>query len=131
MRRSTKSAISDSQIQGMIGAILRGGVILSSAAVAFGGFIYLFTERNRHPNYLVFRNEQPHYGSILHIFKSACNLEGAPIMLLGLVVLIATPIARLIGAAVGFLLEKDYVYVVISLAVLAIIAISMLTNVVG
>jgi uncharacterized membrane protein len=44
---------------------------------------------------------------------------------LGLLILIATPVARVIFSLVGFVLERDRVYVAITLAVLAILAYSI------
>jgi uncharacterized membrane protein len=40
---------------------------------------------------------------------------------LGLFVLIATPIARILFSVFGYLFEKDYLYVVITLLVLIVI----------
>jgi uncharacterized membrane protein len=43
----------------------------------------------------------------------------------GLLLLIATPIVRVIVAGVGFFLEKDSMYVWVSLAVLAVLLFSL------
>jgi uncharacterized membrane protein len=40
---------------------------------------------------------------------------------LGLLVLVATPIARIVLSVFGYLLEKDYLYVAITAIVLAVI----------
>jgi len=40
---------------------------------------------------------------------------------LGLLILIATPIARILFSIVGYLLEKDYLYVLITGVVLVVI----------
>ena len=45
---------------------------------------------------------------------------------LGLLLLIATPIARVVLAAVGFAFERDRMYVVVSLIVLAVLLFSLL-----
>jgi uncharacterized membrane protein len=44
----------------------------------------------------------------------------------GLLLLIATPIARVIFSAVAFAFERDYLYVAFTLAVLAILTYSLL-----
>jgi uncharacterized membrane protein len=50
---------------------------------------------------------------------------GASIIALGLLVLIATPIARVVFAIVGFARERDMLYTVISFIVLAILVFSL------
>ena len=40
---------------------------------------------------------------------------------LGILLLVATPICRVIFAVIGFLLERDRLYVVVSLTVLAVL----------
>jgi uncharacterized membrane protein len=59
------------------------------------------------------------------ILAEAKTLKGAAIIQFGLLMLVFTPIARVLMSAVSFLMEKDYLYVVICLIVLAIIAISI------
>ena len=50
------------------------------------------------------------------------------IIQLGILFLILTPLVRIIFALVGYLKEKDYVYVVVSLIVLGIMAFSFITG---
>ncbi|MGA3018666.1 MAG: DUF1634 domain-containing protein [Bryobacteraceae bacterium] len=47
------------------------------------------------------------------------------VMQLGLLILIATPVARVIFSLVGFALERDRVYMAITLVVLAVLAYSI------
>ena len=54
--------------------------------------------------------------------------EGMAIIQLGILFLILTPLVRIIFALIGYLKEKDYVYVAISLIVLAIMTVSFLTG---
>ena len=61
-------------------------------------------------------------------WKSLCNGEGMAIIQLGILILILTPLVRIIFALIGYLKEKDYVYVAISLIVLAIMSVSFLTG---
>jgi uncharacterized membrane protein len=49
--------------------------------------------------------------------------------LLGVILLIATPIARVVFAVVGFALERDRLYVAVSLTVLAVLMASLLYSV--
>lgn len=60
------------------------------------------------------------------ISRSALHFRSEGIIQFGLLLLIATPVARVILAAVGFYLEKDHLYVIVSLIVLAVLAYSMM-----
>ena len=53
------------------------------------------------------------------IVHGAAHGSGLSTIQLGLLLLIATPVARVIFAAVGFAIERDYLYVGITLVVLA------------
>lgn len=59
-----------------------------------------------------------------HFWNSLCKGEGMAIIQLGILLLIFTPLMRIVFALIGYLKEKDYVYVVISSIVLAIMAVS-------
>ncbi|HAL83245.1 MAG TPA: DUF1634 domain-containing protein, partial [Mucilaginibacter sp.] len=62
------------------------------------------------------------------LFSGILSFKGQAIIQTGIILLIATPILRVIFSAVGFVLEKDYMYVGISLLVLLIIFMSMLNG---
>jgi len=125
------SKLNDSSIQSLIGYILRIGVLLSSGIVLFGGLIYLSRHGYSLADYKVFHDESARYADISKLVPAALSFHGRDIMQLGLIVLIATPIARVLFSALGFLLEKDYLYVGICLLVLAIIGFSMLNYIAG
>jgi uncharacterized membrane protein len=52
------------------------------------------------------------------------HLSGRAIMTVGLLVLIATPVARVVASIVAFLIERDWRFVCITTAVLLVIAVS-------
>ena len=132
MKQLIKSIfLNDKGIQHIIGYILRTGVILSSSIALIGGFIYLSNHGSSIPHYSSFVGEPINYTSFHAILKGVKSLEGREIIQLGLIVLISTPIIRVFFSAFAFLLEKDYLYIIISLIVLAIIAFSMFSNLAG
>ena len=53
------------------------------------------------------------------------QLSGRAIIQFGLLLLIATPVARVIFSAVAFAWERDYLYVAFTLAVLAVLTYSL------
>jgi len=121
----------DTDIQSLIGKVLRSGMVISMSIVFFGGIFYVIRHGHSIPDYKTFNRIPPflqHPGSLA---AAAFNLKGQAIIQLGIVLLIATPIFRVICSTIGFVLEKDYLYVGISLLVLLIIFSSMMSGRVG
>jgi uncharacterized membrane protein len=56
------------------------------------------------------------------VLAAAGKLEPAGLMALGVLVLIATPVIRVGFALVGFVIERDRVYIVVTSIVLALLA---------
>jgi len=61
-------------------------------------------------------------GSIAH---GVVTGDARSIIMLGLIVLIATPVVRVVMCVVGFLFERDKLYVMVSTVVLAILVYSL------
>lgn len=115
----------DQRIEIIIGALLRTGVILAAAVVLFGAVVYLAHHGNEVPNYAVFRGEPENLKSASDIVHGALGMSGQAIIQLGLLLLIATPVARVLFSAIAFAIERDYMYVVITLVVLATLLYSL------
>lgn len=117
--------INDKDIQLLIGNLLRVGVYLSMGIVLIGAFIYLSAHGSEKVNYGMFNPDKVSLKTIPVIFSSVTSFKGNSVMQFGLLMLIFTPIARVIMAIGSFFLEKDYLYVTIGLIVLAIITVSL------
>jgi uncharacterized membrane protein len=116
----------DKDMQLVIGNLLRGGVLLSTTVVTVGGIIYLSRHGSALPEYKTFQNEPDALRTISGILHSVWGGRGRGIIQLGILILIATPVFRVAFSIVGYLLEKDYLYMAITLLVLGIILFSML-----
>ena len=121
-----QKAWSDQRIEIIIGTLLRVGVLLAATVVLFGGVLYLTRHGYEPVNYTTFRGEPEALKSIPTVIEGVASNRAHAIIQLGLLLLIATPIARVLFAAFGFLMEKDYLYVVLTLIVLAILLYSLL-----
>lgn len=117
-------------VEQYIGKLLRYGVMLSCAITIFGGIIYLY----QHKGVMVDYSPVPtgmsfgvaeYLRELNTIFPRMLDFDGAAIIQFGVLVLIATPVIRVAFSAFSFLVEKDYLYVVITLIVLAIILANM------
>lgn len=131
MASQGKSRFKDADMQAIIGWILRGGVILSMAVVVIGGILYLFRHGYSMPDYRTFNRIPDFISDPKGVIDGVLAFKGQAIIQLGIVLLIATPVMRVVFACIGFLLEKDYLYTLISVIVLLIIIASMISGRIG
>ncbi len=122
----TTRSWNDLRIEVIIGALLRVGVTLAAAIVLFGSVVYLARHGGQIATYGVFRGEPGSLTTVNGIVRGALHMSGSAIIQLGLLILIATPVARVAFSAVAFAIERDYLYVWITLFVLAVLLYSLL-----
>lgn len=118
--------MTDERIEAAIGIILRVGVIAAAALVAAGGISYLVGHGGSAPSYRAFQGAPAELTSMRGIIRGAAALHPLFVVQLGLIVLMATPVARVIACAAGFGWERDFKYVVISLVVLGLLLVSLI-----
>ena len=118
----------DRRIEVILGNLLRTGVLLSAAVVLLGASIYLSRHAHDPADYRVFRGEPSEYRTIRGVIQSVIvgRGRGQGLIQLGLLLLIATPIARVAFSVAGFAIERDRLYVAFTLIVLAILLYSFL-----
>ncbi|HUZ61037.1 MAG TPA: DUF1634 domain-containing protein [Hanamia sp.] len=122
----SKNKISDYDIESVMGTLLITGVIVSGALILFGGIYYLTQYGFGKPEFHTFSGEPSGLRSIKQIFNGFIHFDSLSIIQMGLLLLIATPVSRVVFAVIAFLFEKDYLYVIISLIVLVILIYSIL-----
>ena len=116
----------DQRVEIIIGMMLRIGVLLAAAVVLGGGICYLVRYGHQPTDYRVFHGEPANLRSVTQTVRSAVALECRGIMQFGLLLLILTPIARVAFSVVAFEFEKDRMYVVMTLIVLANLCYSLI-----
>ena len=121
-----RSEWTDRRVETIVGNLLRAGVILSAVVVLAGGAVFLIRHGMEPANYRVFRGEPSELRHIRGIFRGVATLHGRAVIQLGLLLLIATPIARVGLALFGFAEEKDRMYVAFTGIVLMILLYSLL-----
>jgi uncharacterized membrane protein len=119
---------SDEQFDIVLARVLRTGVLLSAAIVAVGGVVFLARHGFERPMYHVFKGEPRPFRSVEGIVGMARDMSGRGLVQLGLLFLIATPIARVVFSIVGFMRQRDWLYVGVTAAVLALLAYSLLAS---
>jgi uncharacterized membrane protein len=119
----------DERLDQVLGNLLRFGVLLAGAVVLMGAVVYLVRHGNEEmPSYREFRGEPEEYCHLSTIVADAAALHGRGIIQLGLLILIATPIARVVFSVFAFAAQRDYVYVVVTLVVLAVLVYGLLSG---
>jgi uncharacterized membrane protein len=116
----------DRRMEIAIGQMLRYGVILSGLVVALGGALYLGASKGVVVSYASFRAAKPELRTIAGIMHGVAAHDAASLIQLGILMLVATPIVRVVFCLVGFTLERDKTYIAISLLVLGILTYSLL-----
>jgi len=121
----------DRDIQVILGTVLRTGVIFSMIIVFIGGIIYLLNSRTEIVDYSVFNLDETRFSSVVSVLSGLVQLNGRAIVQSGILLLIFTPVLRVAFSIFGFLIERDYLYVLIGTFVLAVILFSLSHKLVG
>jgi uncharacterized membrane protein len=114
--------MTDYSLERIVGNLLRTGVILAAAVVAAGGIWYLLDYGSGTPHYQRFQPDVQKITSVGSLPRPEL------VILVGLLILIATPIARVMFSLVAFALERDRLYVVFTLIVLLVLLYSIGTS---
>jgi len=111
----------DERIERVVSVLLRIGVVGAAAIVLTGGVLYLFQYGMTVPNYQVFRGETLNLCTVGGIIATALTFESSGIIQFGLLLLILTPIARVVFCVVAFGIQRDRLYVSVTLIVLVVL----------
>ena len=122
-----KKTFTDIDLNRSVGNLLRLGVILSVTTTLIG-FAKLFLEGYKMPKNFSGFDIPTGERVWFHFWTSLQQGDAIGIIQLGILCLVFTPLVRIIFALVGYLRERDYTYVIISLIVLTIMIISFLTG---
>jgi uncharacterized membrane protein len=115
-------------IEIVLGNLLRFGTVISASVIALAGAAYLWSAGGDTPDYGAFRGESAKLRSVADIVADAARFNTRGMIQLGILLLVATPIARVIGALVAFAMRRDVTYVVVSALVLAGLLYSLLAS---
>lgn len=120
---------SDERVEAVIGNLLRIGVIASALIVLSGGIVYLLHQGVKPaPDLHDFHKQPEQLSNPVHILREAATLHPLGLIMLGLLVLIATPLVRVIFSVAAFALQRDYLYVLFTLLVLCVLLYSLFSG---
>ena len=118
---SNSEQFDDRRMETMMGRLLQVGVLLASFVMLAGGILYVKAHHGETPSYRTFVSEPQvfrHFGGIVHGLGAG---DPAAIIQLAVLLLIATPVARVVFALVSFAIERDKLYIFVSTLVLAVL----------
>jgi uncharacterized membrane protein len=128
MAADPKGAQDDSALDAKIGILLQIGVFSSATVILLGGVLALARHGREMPNYAAFHGVPDGLNSLSGIAAGAMHGHSLAIIQFGILMLIATPVARVIFSVFAFLAERDFLYVAISALVLAVLCYSLIAH---
>jgi uncharacterized membrane protein len=119
-----KDVTAEAQLNETIGKVLRYGVVVSSVVIAAGLVLMLTSPPPGEPGSLEVML-QSNFGlptlSPSQLLRGIANGNSVSILELGTLILLATPLARVVTSVLLFLKERDSLYVRVTLLVLAML----------
>ncbi|WP_424565534.1 DUF1634 domain-containing protein [Tepidibacillus fermentans] len=103
----------------VISKSLRYGVTISAITILLGLILFIITGKSGYPGHTF-------PTTLSAILTGLVSLKPYAIIMTGLLLLILTPVFRVGISIIVFLLEKDYLYVIITSLVFAILITSLL-----
>lgn len=111
----------DRRMEMIMGRLLQFGVLLASFVMLAGGILYVRAHRDGIPDYRIFKSEPQALRHIGGVMSGVADGDPAAIIQLAVLLLIATPVARVVFAVIAFGIERDKLYVLVSAVVLAVL----------
>jgi uncharacterized membrane protein len=115
----------DGELEITLGRLLRIGVLAAAAVVAAGGALLLVSRGGWIPDFKSFSGAGSPLRSATGILREALALHPDGIIQAGLLVLIATPVLRVVFSLFGFARQRDWLYVALTLCVLAVLTVGL------
>lgn len=112
------AALTQEKADRAISAVLRYGSLISTIVMALG--IGLMLLRGPATSLATYHRIQP-----VELFSRLLRLDAAAVTEFGILLLLFTPIFRIVVAVISFALERDKKYVLISLGVLLVVLLSI------
>ncbi len=116
---------SDYDSEQIIGRLLRNGVILSAVVAIMGAVFFMVMHGSEEPHYRIFVGEPTDLKSVHGVLSDLFKGKSRAIIQFGILLLIATPVARVAFSVYAFMRERDRVYVCVTLLVLALLLLSL------
>lgn len=121
MAPSNHPGWNDQQVEQTIGNLLRFGLTIATVVVFTGAGVYLARHGSEQPHYRIFHGEPADLRGINGILHDALELSGRGLIQFGLLLLLATPVARVAFSIAAFALQRDWLYVGVTVVVMGVL----------
>lgn len=112
---------SDQQMEEQMGLVLRAGLVLACAVMVIGGVLYMTRHADELPVYQSFHGAPAGLNSAHGVWRDAISGSARGIIQLSVLLMIATPVMRVVFAVYGFARQKQWAFAVISVIVLGLL----------
>ncbi len=112
----------EARMERRIGLILRAGVSLAASLILLGGLQFLVHHGGDAADHRTFRGEPSPMRGMIAIVRDTVHPSGRALIQLGVLLLVATPVARVAFSLAAFTAQRDGKFVTITLIVLVILA---------
>lgn len=116
----------DSSIHRFMTEFLRALTVVAGLIILLGGILLLLHQGNIQTNFHTFAGEPASLKAVPQVVGSAFHGEALDIVQMGILLLIATPVLRVLFVGIGYLIERDLLYVSVALIVLAVLGSSLI-----
>lgn len=125
MKGNTNTDKMDRSVETILGNLLKTGVIIAGSVVIIGAILFLVRHGFEIPSYHIFKPDIFHFSDFRDLIKGIVTFRSASIMELGILLLIATPVLRVLFSVFAFVYEKDYMYTVFTVIVFLVLIFSL------
>ena len=118
----------DEQVEQVIGNLLRYGVLTAALVTLAGGVLFLIRHGGEPADHHLFKGEPADLRTVSGVVRDTLAGSSRGLIQLGLLLLIATPVARVAFSVFAFAAQRDWNYVAITVIVLVILVVSIVAH---
>jgi uncharacterized membrane protein len=118
--------LSDTAIHRRMTAALRLLTVVSGIVILVGGILLLVRHGNAVTNFHTFLGEPTSLRLVPQIVTGAFQGQALALVQFGILLLIVTPVIRVLFVGIGYAIERDWLYVAVAVIVLAVLGSSLI-----
>lgn len=111
-----------------LATVVRSLTVVAGLVILLGGFLLILRDGGARTSFHKFEGEPAALRFAPEIAARAFEGNALAIVQLGILLLIANPVLRVLFAGIGFALERDWTYVAIAAIVLSVLASSLMVH---
>lgn len=104
---------------------LRYGVLTAATITLLGGIMFFIQHPETVFAYQTFNSEPARLREVFTIISEVFQFKSRAVIQFGILVLITTPVLRVVFSLIGFVVEKDWIYVMVTGMVLTVLFYSL------